>query len=86
MLRLQCFRQKEVINLRDGFRLGFVSDLEICVDDGRITAVIVPGPCKFLGLFGRDKEYYIRWCDIKCIGEDIILIDVDIACILRVCI
>lgn len=85
MLRLQCLKQKEVINVRDGFRFGCVSDLEICAD-GRINAIIVPGPISFLGFFGRDKEYYIKWCDIKCVGEDIILVDVDVSCVLRACI
>ena len=43
--------------------------------EGRVVALIVPGPCKFFGLFGRGEEFYIPWECIKQIGDDIILID-----------
>ena len=36
---------------------------------------MVPGPCRFLGLFGRDSDYIIPWCCIRRIGEDIILVE-----------
>jgi len=68
-------RQKEVINLSDGARYGFVSDLEINEEDGRILALIIPGPGRVLGVFGRDQEYRIPWEMINKIGEDIILVD-----------
>lgn len=83
--RIQSLRQKEVINVRDGTRLGYVCDVEVDVKCGRIVQLIVPGPAKFFGVFGCDKEYCIDWCDIKCIGEDIILIDVCLVDILKKC-
>ena len=42
---------KEVICVRDGRRLGFVSDARIELPEGKLCAVIVPGPCKLLGLW-----------------------------------
>ena len=68
-------RYKEVINISDGCRLGFVGDVEILMPEGKICAMIVPGPCRFFGLFGRGEEFYIPWECIKQIGDDIILID-----------
>jgi len=68
-------RQREVINLSDGARYGFVSDLEINTSDGKIIALIVPGPGRVLGVFGRDQEYRIPWDMISKIGDDIILVD-----------
>jgi len=68
-------RQKEVINLSDGARYGFVSDLEINIEEGKITTMIVPGPGRVLGVFGRDQEYRIPWDKISKIGDDIILVD-----------
>jgi len=70
-------RQKEIINTKDGARFGFVSDLELDVEEGRITALVVPGPGRVLGVFGRDQEYRIPWKLITKIGEDIILVDCD---------
>ena len=76
---MQCrmveLRYKEVINICDGCRLGYVGDVEVVIPDGKICALIVPGPYRFFGLFGRGEEFYIPWECIKQIGDDIILID-----------
>ena len=76
LTRLSEFRMKEVINVTDGCRLGYVCDLQMEVPEGNICALIVPGPCKWLGLFGRDAEYVIPWHCIKRIGADTVLVDV----------
>ena len=75
MARMYDLRQKEVINTSDGTRFGFVSDLEIDIEQGRTLAIIVPGPGRVLGVFGRDQEYRIPWDMINKIGDDIILVD-----------
>ena len=66
-------RDKEVINLCDGARLGCPSDFEFCACDGKITALIVAGQGGFLG-FGHSNDLLIPWCKIECIGEDTILV------------
>ena len=58
-----------------GVRLGYVGDVECRLPDGQLTALIIPGPYRFFGLFGRGEEYCIPWECIKQIGDDIILID-----------
>lgn len=73
--RFTELRCKEVININDGCRLGYVGDLDCRIPEGEITAIIVPGPAKFFGLFGRGEEYYIPWRCIKRIGDDVILIE-----------
>ena len=73
--RFQELRDKEVIHVCEGARLGYVNDLVVDICCGRVTALIVPGPCRFLGLFGRDSDYIIPWCCIRRIGEDIILVE-----------
>ena len=77
MARMYDLRQKEVINTTDGARYGFVSDLEIDVAEGKILSIIVPGPGRVLGVFGRDQEYRIPWDVITKIGEDIVLVECD---------
>jgi len=73
--RYSDLRCKEVININDGCRLGYVGDLDCRIPEGEITAIIVPGPYRFFGLFGRGEEYVIPWSCIKRIGDDVILID-----------
>lgn len=85
MTRMYDLRQKEVINTSDGSRYGFISDLEIDPEGGVVTAVIIPGPGRVLGVFGRDQEYRIPWRHIKKIGDDIILVDCDTGKVLSDC-
>ena len=66
-------RDKELINLCDGARLGCPSDFEFSACDGKITALIVAGQGGFLG-FGHSNDLLIPWCKIECIGEDAILV------------
>ncbi|MCI8842506.1 MAG: YlmC/YmxH family sporulation protein [Oscillospiraceae bacterium] len=74
--RFSELRCKEVINICDGARLGYVDDLVLELPQGQVIALIVPGPSCFFGLFGRECDYYIPWPCIKRMGDDIILVDV----------
>ena len=73
--RFSEIRNKEVIHVCEGSRLGYVSDCCIELETGRVTAVVIPGPCRFLGLFGREDDYVIPWLCCKRIGDDLILVD-----------
>ena len=78
MVRIYDMKQKEIINSSDGIRLGYLSDIEVDLTEGRIINIFVPGPAKILGMFGGQKEYRIPWNSIKKIGEDIILVDINV--------
>ena len=67
---------KEVICVCDGRRLGYISDARVELPEGNIVAIIVPGPCRFFGLWGRRDDYVIPWNCIRRIGPDIILVDI----------
>jgi len=77
MNRSSDFRQKEVINISDGRRLGFVSDVEIDLETGKIDAIILAGVGRLFGILGKESEFVIPWDKIVRIGEDIILVDLD---------
>ncbi len=68
------FRDKEVINVCDGRRLGCVCEIEFDVCDGRITAIVVRAEGGLLGI-KKGEELVIPWDKIQKIGEDIILVD-----------
>jgi len=67
-------KTKEVINISDGARLGFVSDVEIDLADGKVTALVVEGNYRFMGIFGKSADTIIRWEKISKIGSDYIFI------------
>ncbi len=72
------FKHKEVINIFDGKRLGFVQDVCADLETGTITSIIVPGNTnKFMSIFSSNNDIVIPWDKIKCIGEDLILVEID---------
>ena len=71
------FKKKEVINITDGRRLGFVQDVCADLETGKITSIIVPGGTnKLVNFFSGSNDIIIEWSKIKCIGEDLILVEI----------
>lgn len=75
MLKLSDIRQKEIININNGERMGYVDDFEVNLEKGYIEALIISEGGKILGLFGKNSETIIKWSDIVRIGTDTILVD-----------
>ena len=65
-------RNKEVINVTNGKRLGYVSDIEVDINDARLLAISVPGES---GIFSRAPDIKIPWACIEHIGEDLIIVN-----------
>lgn len=70
------FKHKEVINITDARRLGYVQDVTADLETGTITSIIVPGSNKKFNIFGGSNEIVVSWDKIKAIGEDIILVEI----------
>ena len=71
------FRHKEVVNIKDGKRLGYVQDVCADLESGIITSIIVPGGNnKLLNIFSQSNDIVIPWQNIKCIGDDLILVEI----------
>ena len=80
MCRIEELCRKDVINVKDGSRLGYICDIEIDAVDGRVVAFVIYGRTKFFGLFGREDDIIIPWSNIQTIGEDTILVCVELQC------
>ena len=74
LTQLQC---KEVICVENGQRLGYVEDVQIEVPEGRVAALMVPGPGRLLGLGASRHDYCIPWGCIRKIGPEVILVDIE---------
>lgn len=70
---LEELRWKEVIGAHNGVRYGYVSDVVIDLDSGRVKALVVPGQARWFGLLGAREPRLIPWEEISHIGTDIIL-------------
>ncbi|MCL2034161.1 MAG: YlmC/YmxH family sporulation protein [Oscillospiraceae bacterium] len=75
LCRITDLRYKEVVNVRDGCCLGCVSDIEVDTVTARVISIIIYGRCRLFGLFFREDDIIINWCDIEIIGEDTILVN-----------
>ena len=70
------FKHKEVVNITDGKRLGYVQDVCADLETGVITSIIVPGSNKFINFFSSNNYIVIPWKNVKCIGDDLILVEI----------
>jgi len=55
---------------------GFVQDVTADLETGVITSIIVPGSNKIFSMFNGNSDIVIPWKNIKCIGDDIILVEI----------
>lgn len=78
MLTFCELRNREVINVCDGARLGHVCDAEFDECSGQILSLIIPGESKLFGLIRSDEELVIPYSAIKKLGDDVILVEVNI--------
>lgn len=55
---------------------GYVQDVTADLESGIITSIIVPGTTSKLSIFAGNNDIVIPWKNIKCIGDDIILVEI----------
>ncbi len=75
MIRISELREREVVNVNDGRRLGAIRDLELDLEKGTVKAIIVPAAGRNWGKLSRTQSYLIPWEKIVKIGVDTILVD-----------
>jgi YlmC/YmxH family sporulation protein len=86
---LSEFSGKEIINMRDGSRLGLVGDSDIRINSkGKIRAFVMSAssgssgrPAGMDWIFGKNREregppLHIPWDAIKKIGQEVVIVDV----------
>lgn len=71
---LSELREKEVINVINGEKLGFIDDIEFEAVKGEIIAFVIYGRKRLYGLLGKDNDLIITCSQIKLIGSDTILV------------
>lgn len=76
VIKVSELRQRDVINVVDGRRLGFIKDVELDVAEGKIKALVLPGQGgKFLFFFGHNEDLVIPWEKVIKVGIDVILVE-----------
>ncbi len=75
--RIADFRNKQVVCVKNGAVLGFVSDVDINTDDGKIESLVIFGRPRLFGILGREDDIVIPWQDIEVIGNETVLVRCD---------
>ncbi|MDR7870072.1 MAG: YlmC/YmxH family sporulation protein [Tissierellaceae bacterium] len=75
MLKISEAKMKEVINIANGERLGYIYDFEIDLDKGEIVAMVMSSSPKSLSFFSKPNDIIIQWHEIVKIGQDTILVN-----------
>jgi YlmC/YmxH family sporulation protein len=76
-MRIYELKQRELVNINDGKRLGFIHDIDFDISTGSIEAIIVLKETKFFSFFKKDNEVTNPWRLIQRIGNDVVLVDFD---------
>lgn len=70
-------KAKQVVCVKNGAVLGFISDVKLNTETGNLEALIIYGKLRYFGLFGREEDIYIPWADIEVIGNETVLVRSD---------
>ena len=73
--RVSELRYKEIINVSDGSRYGWVGDVEVDLESGQVRALVVPGRLRLFGLLGREGDRVFPWEAVRRFGADTILVE-----------
>lgn len=78
-MRLSDLTGKEVINLGDGARLGYIEECDMVFDGrtGRINALVLPKRGWLTSLLGDKSNTAIPWNTVKRIGDEVIIVDLN---------
>ena len=73
--RVSELRYKEIINVSDGSRYGWVGDVEVDLESGQVRELVVPGRLRLFGLLGREEDRVFPWEAVRRFGADTILVE-----------
>lgn len=75
MIKATQLETKDIVNLADGAKLGPVKDLHIDLETGKVVALVLQAPRKYLGLMRSGRDMVIPWDLVKKFGLDTVLVE-----------
>jgi len=78
VLKNSELKLKDVIDIKRGKKLGYIDDIDIEVENGQVKAFVVPAhQNRLFNFFLKKNDQIIHWSEIRKIGEDVILVELD---------
>lgn len=75
-MKISELQYKTIININDGKEIGKITDLEID-ESGKIINYYAMPKKNIFSIFSSNKETTFKTSDIKKIGKDVILVQID---------
>lgn len=76
MIRVSDIMDKEIINVKNGKRMGFITDIDMDINEGKVISFSISGDSG-RSFFSRGyEEQSISWNDILKIGCDTIIVNI----------
>ena len=75
MMRISDIMEKEIINVKNGKKPGFITDIDLDVENGKVSSFSITGSSG--NFFSRGAEIdTVFWRDILRIGCDTIIVSI----------
>ena len=72
--RIAELKNRQVVCVENGAIIGYVSDVELDTESGKLSSLVIFGKSKGFGIFGREDDTIIPWENISIIGDETILV------------
>lgn len=76
-MRLSELQNKDIVNVKNGKKIGKIIDIDIN-KDGLSSDIVVEKNKFIISRFSNNGEVTVRWNQIETIGEDVILVNINI--------
>ena len=76
-MKLSELQRKDIVNIKDGKKIGKIVDVEFDVSNGYMIKFIIEKAHFVRSLCSSNEELTIKFAQIKKMGEDVILIDIN---------
>lgn len=74
MMRVSDIMEKEVINIKNGKKIGYITDIDIDVNEGKVMSFSILGDSRNFFSRGVDEEV-VFFSDILKVGCDTIIVN-----------
>ena len=75
-MKLSELQRKDIVDIRNGKKIGKIIDVMFDPNNGYMIKFVIERSSIIKNIFSSD-EVYIRFTQIKKMGEDVILIDIN---------
>ena len=76
-MKLSELQKKDIINIKDGKKIGKIIDVEFDSNNGYMIHFVIEKTHFLRNIFSTSEDLCIKFTQIKKLGEDVILIDIN---------